>query len=161
VGIITRPWGDPTSSRHIGYTEVPTLDDLSPSLMEEARLLDKQPIDGQWWGANAVYDLRDGKLGVLAHIATWAEGHRHYYPITFVFDRRRWEIVQGPRIIADRSCFPAYDARQPDLEDVIFPGWIDRQQGLFYGGLSDTVIGVLRIEDPFREFAPAEMADAG
>jgi len=152
VGVFTRPWGGPTSSRHMGYTELYSLDDLTTPVMANAPLLTTQPVDGQWWGANAVYNLGDGNLGVLAHFATWKAGSRHYYPITFVFDRLRRKIVQGPEIVADRSCFPEYAAREPDLQDVIFPGWLDREHNLLYAGLSDTAIGVMPLEDPFRSF---------
>jgi hypothetical protein len=149
VGIFTRPWGSAT--RFIGYTEIDALDQLTTAVLAEARLLESQPVEGQWWGANAVYNLGAGKLGVLAHIARWEGGNRHYYPIVFVFDRLSFSVVDGPKIIAERACFPAHDAKQPDLENVIFPAFIDRDRGLFFGGLSDTAIGVMPLEDPFAD----------
>jgi uncharacterized protein DUF1861 len=156
VGVFTRPWGDAEYSRPIGYTELNSLDELDRAAMAHAPLLPTQPIDGQWWGANAVYPLPNGDLGVLAHMATVRGHHRHYYAVAFVFDRLRREIVDGPNIVAERACFPAYDARAAHLHDVIFPAWIDRDRGLFYGGLSDAAIGVLPIEDPFADQEPIE-----
>lgn len=152
IGVFTRPFSTEHISRPVGYTEIDKLDDLCMEVMENAPLLDAQPVEAQWWGVNAVYPLAGGKLGVLAHIATWNDINRYYYPIVFVFDRETREIVDGPRIIADRSCFPAYDARQPDLKDVVFPGWIDRERGYFYAGLSDAAIGVMPLADPFAGY---------
>ena len=96
-----------------------------------------------------MYRLDEDHLGVLGHIAKFEGAIRHYYPISFVFDRRRRHIVREPRIIADRSCFPPYEAKRVDLEDVIFPAWVDRERGLLCGGLSDTAVGVVAIGDPF------------
>ena len=55
----------------------------------------------------------------------------------------------GPEIIAERSCFPEYPARRDDLVDVIFPSWLDRDQGVLIAGLSDAAIGVVAVGDPF------------
>ena len=149
IGVFTRPWGTESERALIGYTEIEQLDDLTTSVMEDASRLGTQPVSGQWWGANAVYDLGDGTIGVLGHMARWKDGVRHYYAVAFTFDRHRRAITRGPRIIADRASFPPYPARADDLEDVVFPAWIDRVQGLLYCGLSDTAIGVMALADPF------------
>jgi hypothetical protein len=156
VGVFTRPWGDEENSRHIGYTELNSLDELNRFSLAQAPVLPTQPVQGQWWGANAVYPLPNGNLGVLAHMARLRGHHRHYYAVSFVFDRLCREIVEGPDILAERACFPAYDARAAHLHDVIFPAWIDRERGLLYGGLSDAAVGVLPIEDPFANQVPVE-----
>jgi hypothetical protein len=150
IGIFTRPWGTPSDRAQIAYTEIDRIDDLTSDVMEDAPRLETQPINGQWWGANAVYNLGSGQVGVLGHIAKISELARHYYAVTFVFDRGRREIVRGPRIIAARSSFPKGPARAPDLEDVVFPSWLDRNAGLLYCGLSDTRIGVVALDDPFE-----------
>lgn len=149
IGVFTRPLGGKAGRGQIGYTEIPNLDALTTAVMAEAEMIESQPIPEQWWGANAVYRLDGDKLGVLGHIAKFEGESRHYFPIAFVFDRRERRIVREPRIIADRSCFPAYGAKRPDLEDVIFPAWVDLGQGLLCGGLSDVAIGIVAIEDPF------------
>lgn len=156
VGVFTRPWGDQETSRPIGYTELNSLDELTRVALAGAPLIPTQPVDGQWWGANAVYPLPNGNLGVLGHMAR-VQGHdRHYYAMAFVFDRFRREIVEGPVILAERADFPVYDARAPHLQDVVFPAWIDREQGLLYTGLSDAAIGVMPVEDPFADQVPIE-----
>lgn len=151
VGVFTRPLGGVAGRGRIGYTEVRGLDDLTTVAMANAELLETQPVEEQWWGSNDVHALGDGTLGVLGHIAKFDGAGRHYYPIAFIFDRRRRRIVSGPQIIADRSCFPPYPPKRPDLQDVTFPASIDRERGLFFGGLSDTVIGVIPIPDPFSQ----------
>ncbi|HEY8686360.1 MAG TPA: DUF1861 family protein [Chloroflexota bacterium] len=149
IGVFTRPLGGKAGRGQIGYTEISSIDELTTAVMAEAEMIESQPIAEHWWGANAVYRLDGDNLGVLAHIAKFEGESRHYYPIAFVFDRRTRRIVREPKIIADRSCFPAHAAKRPDLEDVIFPAWLDRKRGLLCGGLSDVAIGVLAIEDPF------------
>jgi hypothetical protein len=149
IGVFTRPWGPETDRAQIGYTEIARLEDLTAETLAAAPRLETQPIQGQWWGANTLYDLGGGCVGVLGHMARLSPQGRHYHAITFVFDRHRREIVRGPRVIATRSSFPQGPARAPDLEDVVFPSWIDRDRGLLYCGLSDARIGVVPIEDPF------------
>ncbi len=149
IGMFTRPLGGAFGRGCIGYTEINDLDALTMDAMSAAELLENQPIASQWWGVNAVYPLLDGMLGVLAHIAKLSGTARHYYPIVFTFDPITRTIVLAPEIIADRSCFPANGVKRPELEDVIFPTWIDRERGRFYGGLSDAAIGVLPMTDPF------------
>jgi hypothetical protein len=149
IGVFTRPLGGKAGRGQIGYAEISSLDELTTAVMADADLLDTQPIPEHWWGANAVYRLDGDNLGVLGHIAKFERFTRHYYPIAFVFDRRDRRIVREPEIIADRSCFPPHRAKRVDLEDVIFPAWIDRQRGVLCGGLSDAAIGVVAIEDPF------------
>lgn len=149
IGVFTRPWGQPRCRAWIGYTEIEHLDDLTTAVMENAPLIGTQPVPGQWWGANALYELETGHIGVLAHIAKWDGDSRSYYPIVFQFDRQQRSIVTGPRIIAERACFPYHPPKRADLRNVIFPSWIDRGSGLLYGGLSDSTIGVLAVGDPF------------
>jgi hypothetical protein len=149
IGIFTRPLGGSAGRGQIGYTEISSLDELTTVVMAEADMLHMQPIPEQWWGANAVYRLDRNTLGVLGHIAKFEGDTRHYYPIAFVFDRLRRRIVRGPEIIADRSCFPPHRAKRADLENVIFPAWLDQPRGVLCGGLSDAAIGVVNIEDPF------------
>lgn len=149
IGVFTRPLGGRAGRGQIGYTEVSSLDELTTAVMDTANMLEAQPTPEHWWGANAVYRLDGDHLGVLGHIAKFDGTTRHYYPIAFVFNRHQRQIVRDPQIIADRSCFPPHQAKRADLEDVIFPAWIDRKRGILCGGLSDAAIGVVTIDDPF------------
>ena len=150
IGVFTRPMGADAGRGKVGYTEVDDLESLTPETMASAEFLDVQPIDEHWWGTNAIYRLGEGKLGILGHVAMFGSPHKHYYPFACVFDTRARQIIQGPHIIAERSSFPASPVKRADLEDVVFPGWFDRQKGLLYAGLSDCSVGMVSIADPFR-----------
>lgn len=152
VGVFTRPLGGAAGRGQIGYTEVPGLEALTTQTMGAAPMLETQPIADHWWGANHVYALGGDFLGILAHIAKLEGNDRHYYPIAFVFDRRKRTIVDGPAIIAERSCFPSYTAKRPELRDVVFPSWIDRERGMLLAGLSDSAIGLINVGDPFKRW---------
>lgn len=153
VGIFTRPLGGEGGRGRIGYTEVDGLEHVTTAAMEQAPLLPTQPIPEQWWGANHAWRLSDTLLGVLAHIAMFTGDDRHYYPVAFVLDRQQRTIVEGPWILAERQCFPPGPAKRETLVDVIFPAWMDRENGLLYAGLSDAAVGVLELPDPFAHLA--------
>lgn len=150
IGVFTRPMGGDAGRGKVGYTEVDDLAGLTPEAMAAAELLDAQPVEEHWWGTNAIYRLGGDKLGILGHAAMFGSPHKHYYPIALVFDRRERRVVDGPRIIAERSAFPEFPPKRGDLADVVFPAWFDRRQGLLYAGLSDSTVGRLPIDDPFR-----------
>jgi siroheme synthase (precorrin-2 oxidase/ferrochelatase) len=62
-------------------------------------------------------------------------------------------LINRPKIIAKRSMFPDSAAKRPDLVDVVFPTWIDREKGLLFAGISDVAVGVTSIRDPFAAAA--------
>jgi hypothetical protein len=150
IGVFTRPMGGDAGRGKVGYTEVDDLTGLTPEAMAAAEFLDIQPVDEHWWGTNAVYRLGDGKLGVLGHVAMFGSPEKHYFPFACVFDHRERRILDGPHIIAERSAFPDFPSKRPDLEDVVFPACFDRNRGLLYAGLSDSTVGMLPIDDPFN-----------
>jgi hypothetical protein len=156
VGIFTRPLGGFAGRGCIGYTEVPELADISTEVMADAPLLPVQPIAEHWWGANDVYALPENRIGVLGHIAKREGEVRHYYPITLVLDRATRQVVDGPTIVCDRTCFPVHEPKRRWLEDVIFPAGLDRKRGLLFGGLSDSAIGVIEIGDPFAAYISSD-----
>ena len=128
-------------------------DELSEVILQ-AELL-PQFIPEEWGGANEVHVLKDGRLGVLGHIARFdEEGARHYFAMAFEYDPECQHA--GPmQIIAVREDFPPGDSKRPDLKDVIFPGGLVRQRdgtAWLYAGLSDSEAGRVLIPDPFRHF---------
>ncbi len=152
IGIFTRPLGGDGGRGRIGYLEVDGLEQISAKGMQQARLFPTQPVENQWWGANDVHLLADGAIGVIGHIAKISDGGRHYYAVAFVFDPREHEIVDGPRIVADRSRFPPYAPKREDLVDVVFPASLDRERGELLCGVSDSAVGILEIGDPFADY---------
>ncbi|HEV3309014.1 MAG TPA: DUF1861 family protein [Chloroflexota bacterium] len=149
VGLFTRPLGQSAGRGKIAYTEITSLDALSGNVMAEAELIDCQPIDDHWWGPNDVYRLGDGTLGVLCHVAKFEGSDRNYYACAFRFDPASRRVIDGPTIIADRGRFPPAEAKRPDLKNVVFPAHLDRRRGLLFAGLSDSMIGMLPVPDPF------------
>ena len=56
------------------------------------------------------------------------------------------------KIIATRNNFPAGPSKIDELEDVIFPGGLERHgdgTATLYAGLSDVEAGSVEIPDPF------------
>ncbi|GAC1463846.1 MAG: DUF1861 family protein [Chloroflexota bacterium] len=150
VGIFTRPLGGIGGRGRVGYTEVDDLDQIDADRIESADLLPKQPVESQWWGVNDACVLDDRRIGVIAHMAKFHGAERRYYAVAFVFDRQTRAIVRDPHIVADRSLFPHHPSKRQDLVDVVFPASFNPRSGLLLAGISDTTIGVVRIDDPFN-----------
>ncbi|HEY1215335.1 MAG TPA: DUF1861 family protein, partial [Bryobacteraceae bacterium] len=154
IGIFTRPQGPIGGRGTIGYTETDSLERLSIELIEKAPLLEGMfhPLD--WGGANETFLLSSGDIGVLSHIACFAQddpaSDRHYYASAFVFnpDTRRYRDFQ---IIASRDRFGPGAAKRPDLVDVVFAsGLVFRgAKVVLYAGVSDAEAHWLEIDNPF------------
>ena len=122
VALFSRPHCGPGYRGRIGIAIVDGLDALSAEVIAGAPILHGQFTDSEWGGVNEVHLLRDGRLGLLGHIAWMEVGEiRHYYAMVFALDPHTGQT--GPvRIIARRSQFPPGPAKRPDLVDVIFAG---------------------------------------
>jgi hypothetical protein len=121
------------------------------------------PYVSDWIGINNIYLLidKDGTnwIGLLGHVANHdgLNGKRHYAATTYKF--KLIDLINGnlgdivPTVIATRSCFENGPAKNDGLADVVFPGSLEHIDGDRYNlwaGLSDTKIGVLEIDDPFK-----------
>ncbi len=154
IGVFTRPQGEKGGRGKIAYTSVKSLDELSEEVIEAAELLDQFPSD-EWGGANEIHLLKNGKLGVLAHVAKFSEGNtRHYSSSAFLFDPETKEYSKM-KIIANRALFTPGVAKRPDLEDVVFSGGLKRHgdgKATLYAGIGDAEAHWLNINDPFVEW---------
>jgi hypothetical protein len=155
IGVFTRPQGSHGGRGKIGYTEVGSLNDLNEDVILGAKLLEQFHPD-EWGGANEVHLLKNGKLGVLAHIAKFSnEGKdRHYAASAFLFDPTTNDYSQM-KIIACRDLFNEGNAKRPDLKDVIFSGGLKRMENgkaILYAGAGDAEAYWLEIDDPFCEW---------
>ncbi|OMQ23775.1 MTP-1 family protein [Serratia oryzae] len=155
IGVFTRPQGEIGGRGMIGYAEIGSLDELTPSVIAGAELLERQFNSDEWGGVNETHLLSDGTIGLLAHIACFdQQGRRHYYPGVFIFnpDTRNYTPI---KIIAARDNLLPGAAKRPDLVDVIFPGGLvalpDNRWRL-YVGASDAEAHWIDIEDPFNGF---------
>jgi hypothetical protein len=151
IALFSRPHCGPGYRGRIGFTLVDNLDELNSDLISEAPILEGQFTDVEWGSVNEAHQLRDGRLGLLGHIAWMEKGEiRHYYAMAFAIDPDTRE-VDPVRIIAVRSQFPDGPAKRHDLVDVIFAGGLVRHwdgTATLFTGLSDAEAGYVRILDP-------------
>ena len=152
--VLTRPQGEKGGRGKIGYCLVDSLEDATYEAIEKAPLFDHCPED-LWVGANEAHYLKNGKIGVLGHIAEFSEdGDRHYYSMVFSIDLETGRSTL-PEVIAKRSDFPTGEVKRADLRDVIFSGGIQRfadGNARLFVGLSDAEAGFLDMKDPFLSF---------
>ena len=151
IALFSRPHCGPGYRGRIGFTVVDGLDKLNPDVIAEAPILEGQFTDVEWGGVNEAHLLRDGRLGLLGHIAWMETGEiRHYFAMAFAIDPET-RAVDPVRLIAVRSQFPDGPAKRHDLVDVIFAGGLVRHwdgTATLFAGLSDAEAGYVRIQDP-------------
>lgn len=155
IAVLTRPQGEKGGRGKIGFARIPSLNDLTLDVIEEAPLLEGQFAEGEWGGANELHILDNGLIGVLGHIASFdEEGNRHYYPMVFALNPETGEHTEI-QLIAIRDDFLAGASKRPDLVDVVFSGGLVRKEdgtADFYAGISDAEAHKITIKDPFDQF---------
>ncbi len=158
--VFTRPQGEIGGRGTIGYTVINSLEELTQEAIQKATLLDRQFIKEEWGGANELHKLKNGLVGVLAHIAKFdEEGNRHYYSSVFVFDPATGDYTPM-RLIAIRDNFEKGAYKRKDLIDVIFSGGLVRDESgkaILYCGVSDAEAHRITIDDPFIEYENSQM----
>ncbi|MGB6127983.1 MAG: DUF1861 family protein [Psychrilyobacter sp.] len=152
IGIFTRPQGKKGGRGSIGYIEMEKLDDLTDRLVNSAPLFDHFYTE-EWGGGNEVHLLKNGKLGVLSHVAYFDADEivRHYYPTVFCFDPKTKEYTEM-ELIGYRDLFKPGVAKRYDLEDVVFSGGLVRKpngKAVLYAGIGDAEAHWIEIDDPF------------
>lgn len=150
IGVFTRPQGEKGGRGKIGFTIADDLSAVSAELMDNAPLLDLfLPLE--WGGVNAVYPMKDGRLGVLGHIACFEpEEVRHYYPMAFCFNPKDRTYSQ-PVMLAERREFLEGPSKREDLRDVLFSGglFFEEDKTFLYVGVSDCEVQYMPIYNPF------------
>jgi len=153
IGVFTRPQGEIGGKGKIGYMEIDSLDDLKKKdIFNNAEIIQDQFPEGEWGGANELHILPDGRIGVLGHIAYQDEKGKHYYAMAFIYDPKT-KSASPIEIIATRKNFPPGKAKSPELDDIIFPGGLIRNDdgtATLYAGLGDAETGKITIADPFE-----------
>ncbi|MBU1051354.1 MAG: DUF1861 family protein [Nanoarchaeota archaeon] len=155
IGVFTRLQGDRGGRGKIGFTIINLLDELKPRLMSQTVVIQGIFAEGEWGGVNEIHKLKNGKWGVLAHVARYARGKiRHYYPISFLFNYEKREISKV-KILARREDLPEDEAKRTDLYYVVYPGGIVRKDdgtAVLYVGVGDAKAYAVKIDDPFLEY---------
>ena len=162
IALCSRPQGEKMLQKYgciakIGFTIIPSLDALTPEIIESAPYVQDVFPPDEWGGANQLYNLPDGRIGVIGHISHKNTSNGvdflHYYSVAFAIDPATRE-TSCVNVICSRDCFPGTQTREPRLYDVTFcAGIVPLSDGTahVYTGLSDCQIGRARIPDPFKD----------
>jgi hypothetical protein len=153
TGVFTRRQGGSNGRGKIGYVEINNLNALNdPETLLNADIIENQFDPEEWGGVNAAHPLRDGRIGVIGHIASQdRQGAKHYYAMSFKYDPET-HTASPIEIMATRKNFPAGDAKSPEVADAVFPGDLvphNDGTGTLYAGLSDAESGRIEVPDPF------------
>lgn len=153
--VMTRPQGKVGGRGKIGYLIIDSLEELTPDNIKKAKILEGMFLPDEWGGCNELHLLKNGKIGVLSHIAKYDEEmNRHYYSTVFCFDYMTGGFTPM-KIIAIRGNFQNGPSKRDDLKDVIFSGGLVRMENgkaQLYCGVSDVEGHSITISDPFQSF---------
>lgn len=166
IAVFTRPQGEFGGRGQVGYFEISNLSELEPALQKHVEENDPKSLiegmfqDKEWGGVNELHNLKDGRIGVIGHIARVNEdksspryGVKDYYATAFIFDPAT-RSLSDLKIIATAEDFPEVQGKKADIGSVVFSGGIKRLgngKAIFYCGVRDVEAGYLQIEDPFGD----------
>jgi len=153
IAVFTRPMGGEAGLGKIAYIEIDSLSDLQKAI-PKAKIIDNLFCENEWGGANDLYLLRNGKIGVLGHIAQFKGKIKNYYAVSFVFDPKT-KNVSGVNILTTVNDFPRVKSKRKDLAKIIFSGGMERNAdgtASLYVGIGDMNAGQIKITDPFLNF---------
>lgn len=159
IGVFSRPRGEEIRARYgseavVGYTEISSLDELTPDVVQGAEVVNGLFGKDEWGGCNQCYPLEDGRIGVAAHLccpgpaASNGTPRQIYCNAAFVFDPAT-RAATPPRIVATRSLHAPGPCKVPHLDDCAFTSGFDfRPDGLvdIYSGLGDAAEGRIAID---------------
>lgn len=157
LAVFTRPQGEEYEAGMVAFEILDNLRQLTP-----INILKATPLNlfakGEWGGVGQIYNLKDGWLGQLCHVARYGINNAKNYAAA-VFELHPYlGRYTFPRIITTRRDFPFEVPGLPDLQDVVFPSelYFDKrgQQCVLWGSISDSAIVRREIPWPFL-FAPA------
>lgn len=152
--VFSRPQGENGGKGKIGFLIVNSLEKLNKINLYDVPLLN-QFFDTEWGGANDIHLLRNGKIGVLGHIAKRnLDSSLSYYPMAFSIDTKTADHSKI-KILLKRANLPAGTSKNEMLKDVIFPGGLIRNKdgtAKLYLGVGDAEAYKIVIEDPFLEY---------
>lgn len=152
--VFSRPQGENGGRGKIGFLIIDSLEKLNERNLYDAPLLN-QFSNLEWGGANDIHLLKNGKLGVLGHIAKRnLDNSLSYYPMVFSIDTKTVDYSKI-KILLKRANFPAGDSKNERFKDVIFPGGLIRNKdgtAKLYFGAGDAEAYKIVIKDPFLEY---------
>jgi hypothetical protein len=163
IAVFTRPQGQPMIDKYgciakIGFIIADTAEQINEDFINSAPLLDGQFIPEEWGGANQIYSLKNGLLGIIGHKSCGEQVDDvfviHYYSMAFAINPKTLELTQT-KIISNRSCFPIGPQKNKRTADVTFTSGIIRltdDKCELYTGLNDCEVGKIVLDDPLCEY---------
>lgn len=162
IGVFSRPRGADILKKYgsesiIGYTQISNLEELNGEIIEKAEIIPGLFEKGEWGGCNQVYNLDNGDLGVIGHIAEKTQGEKGliystYMNMAFIFNPKD-HCAYNFKLIGTRDSYVEGPAKLPYLSDCVFTSGITlRQDGKvdLYSGLGDCEEGRITIDNPFE-----------
>ena len=161
IGIFSRPRSAEIQKQYgseslIGFTRIHSLDELSNTVIENAKPIPDLFAKGEWGGCNQAYLLQNGTIGIIGHQSyhdTDCSGGDLlvYVNTAFEFNPETFK-ASSVRIIGTRCCYPTGPAKRSDLTDTTFTsGIVMRSDGKvdLYAGIGDCGEGRICIDYPF------------
>ncbi|WP_432826972.1 DUF1861 family protein [Dactylosporangium sp. CA-092794] len=144
VVVCGRPQGGRAGIGRISVAIAGSVEAVTAELISAAHVFVDQVEPGTKLGANELFDLGDGTVGVLGHVAIGEEGSTQRYAAAWwTLDPLR-RTATAPVVIATRADFPAAPAKFPAIADVVFPGALEHLPDgrlRLYCGLGDARTG--------------------
>jgi hypothetical protein len=164
IGVFSRPRDEETHKKYgsgamIGFTIIDSLDELTGDVIEGAAYIEGIFDKDEWGACNQAYQLDSGLIGIIGHKAycsKTADGQplQTYLNISMVFDPVL-QKAENVKVIGTRVCYPAGDAKRPQLADCAFTsGIVMREDGRvdLYSGIGDCAEGRIVIDYPFEGY---------
>lgn len=152
IGVFTRPQRGEYGKGQIGFTVIDSLEQLNEKTIEDAPLLSKRFLPGEWGGVNEAVLLEDGSILAVAHRSYEDSDGRHYFGWLFIYYPESG-MVKDLGIVTSTGDFPDCPARAEDLKFVFFSGGIEKAGNGYiylYGGIRDAKPGRRLIPDPLK-----------
>ena len=163
IGIFSRPRNDEVTKCYgtvsqIGYTEVDSLEDITPEAIENAKLIPNLFANMEWGGVNECFELKNNLIGIIGH-HSYSEyindvDHPVYTNVSYVYDSKN-NTYLDKKVIGIKEDYGKVDAKLDQLDRVAFTSGIvpiGNNKVRLYSGLCDSSEGYIVIDDPFINY---------
>lgn len=167
IGVFIRPQsphGEKYGCGQVCYTEINNISELSNALRDidnNLQMIENMFAAGEWGGVNDLHILKDGRIGIVGHVARMVDGKKDYYAAICVFDPKTrthtdWEIIATADDLAQAGI--NIKPKKEDLGSVYYPSGSVRNGGFLdlYAGVGDTTSILDRRKDPFLKYENLE-----
>lgn len=121
IGVMSRPHKDAMNRGVLAFHIASSLADLTPEKLAMGKVIENQVPAGNWVGVNAMYQLPNGNIGVLGHIAyeDIVLG-KQYAAMVFEYNWRT-HLTTPVKVIATVDEFPVSESKTPYHNGVMYP----------------------------------------